>query len=297
MTADSGLPGRAALEDVCGAQGLSTQNARLLHRRSNAVWLVEDVVVRLAPNTPLRRTRAATSIGVTRWLETTATEPIALAPLPVDQPILTGDAVATLWPYRPTDYRPRTADLARLVRRLHAQPAPPVPLPEYRPLHRLREALDIDAARAAPALDPDDRAWLRCRATDLVARFDATHFPLGRGLVHADAHTENVVRDGADWKLIDWDNACSGPRELDLAATLPDHFHTPAADRTEFVTAYGYDPLEWPDWTVLRDIVELGSLGSYIRLAPTCPPAAHELRRRLASLRTGDRGVVWKPVG
>ncbi|MCZ9329405.1 hypothetical protein [Nocardia farcinica] len=134
MTADSGLPGRAALEDVCGAQGLSTQNARLLHRRSNAVWLVEDVVVRLAPNTPLRRTRAATSIGVTRWLETTATEPIALAPLPVDQPILTGDAVATLWPYRPTDYRPRTADLARLVRRLHAQPAPPVPLPEYRPL-------------------------------------------------------------------------------------------------------------------------------------------------------------------
>jgi len=73
---------------------LSTQNARLLHRRSNAVWLVEDVVVRLAPNTPLRRTRAATSIGVTRWLETTATEPIALAPLPVDQPILTGDAVA-----------------------------------------------------------------------------------------------------------------------------------------------------------------------------------------------------------
>ncbi|VFA95282.1 thiamine kinase [Nocardia farcinica] len=183
---------------------------------------------------------------------------------------------------------PRTTPAPPTRRRHGNQPTTPG-LAHHRGLYPGRRLLVL--------LDPDDREWLRCRAADLVARFDATHFPLGRGLVHADAHTENVVRDGADWKLIDWDNACSGPRELDLAATLPDHFHTPAADRTEFVTAYGYDPLEWPDWTVLRDIVELGSLGSYIRLAPTRPPAAHELRRRLASLRTGDRGVVWKPVG
>ncbi|MCX0274229.1 aminoglycoside phosphotransferase family protein [Nocardia zapadnayensis] len=296
MAADSALPGRAALEQVCTSFGLNPDAAQLLHRRSNAVWRVGDVVVRLAPDTPLRRTRAAMSIAVTRWLASTATEPTALNPLPGEQPVVLDDTVATFWPHQPTDAQPAARDFGSLVRRLHHQPAPPFRIPKYRPLRRLCEALDVDAARPQPVLSDLTRGWLRSQADVLVAAFETTRFPLGYGLVHADAHKENMVLANGGWVLIDWDNACYGPRELDLVGTLPDHFHTPYADRTDFVRSYGYDLLEWPNWTLLRDITEYHSLGTYIRLAADEPRAAHELHRRVESLRTGDRDVAWRPV-
>ncbi|WP_063711857.1 aminoglycoside phosphotransferase family protein [Nocardia sp. BMG111209] len=296
MAADSTLPGFAELETACRAYGLSAVGAQLLHRRSNAVWLVGDTVARLAPDTALRRIRASTGVAVSRWLTAVTAEPIALDPLPGEQPVLTGAAVATFWPYRPTTERPTIAAVADLVRRLHAQPLPPFEIPTYRPLRRLQDALDVDDARAEPALTVEERDWLLVRARELIAAFDATEFPLGRGLVHADAHDENVIIHDGRWVLIDWDNACFGPRELDLVGTLPDHFHTSRSERAEFVGAYGYDLLEWADWPLLRDITEYHSLGSYIRLAPSVPQAARELRRRVESLRSGDRRVVWRTL-
>ncbi|TLF92953.1 aminoglycoside phosphotransferase family protein [Nocardia cyriacigeorgica] len=296
MPADSALPGRTELEKSCYAYGLNAAGAQLLHRRSNAVWRVDDVVIRLAPDTPLRRTRADTSIAVTRWLASTATAPVALHPLPGDQPVLIDGAVATFWPYRPTSAEPTAGDVGKLVRLLHKQPSPPFPIPEYRPLRRLREALEVDAARRQPVLSRQDRDWLHNQADHLIAAFEATRFPLGHGLVHADAHAENTVLDNGSWVLIDWDNACYGPRELDLVGTLPDHFYTPHTDRAELVRAYGYDLLDWPGWMLLRDITEYHSLGSYLRLAADTPRAASELHRRVESLRTGDRDVVWQAI-
>jgi thiamine kinase-like enzyme len=160
----------------------------------------------------------------------------------------------------------------------------------------LGDALDVDAARPQPVLSDHERGWLRDRADALVAAFEMTRFPLGHGLAHADAHEENVLLAEGGWVLIDWDNACFGPRELDLVGTLPDHFHTPDTRRAEFVRSYGYDLLEWPGWTLLRDITEYHSLGSYIRIAPDETRAEHELRRRVESLRRDDREVVWRSV-
>ncbi|MGW0356277.1 phosphotransferase family protein [Nocardia nova] len=296
MAADSALPGRNALEQACAAFGLNPNAAQVLHRRSNAVWRVGDVVVRLAPDTPLRRTRAATSITVTRWLAATATEPIALPPLHGEQPVIVDGAVATFWPHRSAAAQPSAHDVASLVRRLHQQSAPPFRIPRYRPLRRLRDALDVDDARPQPVLSDQDRDWLREQADALVAAFEMTRFPLGYGLVHADVHEENMVPAEGGWVLIDWDNACYGPRELDLVATLPDHFHAPHAHRAEFVRSYGYDLLDWPGWMLLRDITEYHSLGSYIRIAADEPPARYELHRRVESLHTGDRDVVWRSV-
>jgi Phosphotransferase enzyme family len=292
-----GLPGLAALESVCATFGLDATDARLLHHRSNVVYLLprEHVVARLAPDTELRRARAAMVISVTRWLAARQ-DPIALAPLPGDQPVATGSVVATFWPYRPTPSPPPLSDVARLVRRLHQEPTPPFPVPRYRPLHRLREALDIDRHRTSPVLTDATRSWLEDRSDTLLGIFATTTFPLGYGLVHSDAHSENLVRQGDGWVLIDWDQACLGPRELDLLTGLPDHFHEPEAHRTAFLTAYGYDLTRWPGWPLLRDIAELHSLGSYIRLAPAKPAAAGELARRVDSLRTGDRSVRWHAV-
>jgi Ser/Thr protein kinase RdoA (MazF antagonist) len=296
---DSGLPGLPALRDACRIFGVDPTGAELLHHRSNAVYLLprDHLVVRLAPDTPVRRRRAQTCIEVTRWL-VTQPEPVALPPASGGQPVITAGAVATFWPHRPTTPAPSLADLAVLLRRLHALPVPPFPMPRYQPLQRLFEAVNLDQQRPHPAITADDRAWLLDRAHTLVATFTATSFPLGEGLVHADAHSENLVRDpdNAHWLLIDWDGTCLGPRELDLLTGIPNHFHEPEADRTRFLTAYGYNILDWPGWTLLRDITELHALGAYIRLAPSKPAAATELHHRIRSLRTGDRSARWHAI-
>ncbi|MER7449343.1 hypothetical protein ABTW96_03535 [Nocardia beijingensis] len=48
--------------------------------------------------------------------------------------------------------------------------------------------------------------------------------------------------------------------------------------------------------TLLRDITELNSLGAYIRLAPSKPAAAEQLRHRIRSLQTGDKAAVWQAI-
>jgi aminoglycoside phosphotransferase (APT) family kinase protein len=292
-----GLPGLDSLAQVCAEFGVNDSDALLLHHRSNAVYLLpqEQVVVRLAPVTALRSERAAISITVTRWL---CAQPnrIALPPVPGDQPIVSGAAVATFWPYQPPTQHASLDNLAVPLQRLHSLPTPPFSVPAYRPLHRLDEAMEIDSGREQPVLSLDDRTWLTARAHALKDAFASTDFPLGTGLVHADAHTENLVRHHGNWVLIDWDQVCLGPRELDLLAGLPDHFHVPETDRVAFLAAYGYDLTHWPSWDLLRDIAELHSLASYIRLAAVKRAAQYELARRLWSLRSGDRSVRWRAV-
>lgn len=298
-TRDAQLPDLPALRETCRIFGADSTDARALHHRSNAVYLLprEQIVVRLAPDTPVRRQRAQTCVTVTRWLSSQP-NPVALAPMPGEQPVYSADAVATFWPHRSTTPPPSLAELAVLLRHLHTLPAPPFPMPRYKPLQRLREAMMVDQDRAQPALADDDRAWLLGRTIELVDTFGTIRFPLGDGLVHADAHTGNLVRDpdNGHGLLIDWDGACLGPRELDLLSAIPDHFHEPDADRVRFLTAYGYDILDWPGWTLLRDVAELHTLGAYIRLAPSKPAAATELRHRIRSLRTCDRSAVWHAI-
>ncbi|MFG1797788.1 phosphotransferase family protein [Nocardia sp. NPDC049149] len=104
-------------------------------------------------------------------------------------------------------------------------------------------------------------------AADAHATAHAMRFPLGYGVIHADAHSENAVQTDSGFVLIDWDGCCIGPRELDLISGLSDHFHAPESDRRQFLDTYGYDLLAWPEWPLLRDIAELHSIGAYIRLA------------------------------
>ncbi|MGH2881821.1 MAG: phosphotransferase [Solirubrobacteraceae bacterium] len=253
-------------------------------------------VLRLATATAAQTDRAHKVVTVCRWLAT-HTGP-SLTPADLPQPVFAAGAVATVWPYLPRSHPPTPAALGATLRDLHAITAPPPPLPAYQPLIRLREALVLDTARDDPALTADQHAWLADHADRLQAEYQAVTSCLGTGLVHGDAHTENLLHDAtADrWALIDFDHAAHGPRELDLLFTAPDHFHEPAADRDAFTRAYGYNLLTWPGWQTMRDISEAHSLASYIRRAPTTPAAATELTRRLRSLRAADPTIVWASI-
>ncbi|MBF6299424.1 phosphotransferase [Nocardia amamiensis] len=145
-------------------------------------------------------------------------------------------------------------------------------------------------------LNVDDHLWIAKRADELVDAYHAAEFPFGCGLIHADAHSENTVHTDHGFVLIDWDQCCIGPWELDLVSGLPDHFHEPKNVRRRFLDAYGYDLMTWPHWHLLRDIAELNFVGAYIRLASDKPAAAQQLRVRISSLRSGDRKVRWTAV-
>ena len=300
MTAprDSGaLPGHHQLDAVCGLLGLSSSGARMLPSRSNAVFYLPaaDVVVRLSSATPTQEVRAALVVSVTRWIADHSGP--ALAPTSHPQPVQEAGTVATLWPYLPSRNIPRAGDLATAVRELHHLDAQPPPLPEHQPLARLHEALDLDTTRDQPVLPADTRQWLLARAARLQYTYDTTTTPLGRGLIHADVQPDNLLQDrDGRWLLIDWDRASHGPRELDLAFAIPDHFHEPDHDRAEFNTAYGHDITAWTGWTLIRDLTELHSLAGYLRRATTNPAASDELHRRVDSLLTDDRSVVWHSV-
>jgi len=269
----------------------------MLPSRSNAVFHLpaEAVVVRLSSATTTNEARATHVVSLTSWIADHGGP--ALAPTPHPQPVREAGTVATLWPYLPSSSIPRARDLAGAVRELHHLAPQPPPLPEHQPLARLHEALDLDIARDQPVLPTDTREWLLARAAWLQHVYDAIATPLGRGLIHADVQPDNLLQDcDGRWLLIDWDRASHGPRELDLAFAVPDHFHDPDAERTDFSLAYGYDITAWAGWTLIRDLSELHCLASYIRRAATNPAARNELHRRVDSLVTDNPSVVWHSV-
>ena len=293
-------PLTGVLREAATHAGLDTTGARPLRIHSNAVFALprSGAVLRIADGA-LQRERAERAVAVTRWLAGQgfpAVRPLDLAQ-PVEVSLPDGGAVAvTYWHLVPAapDIRPPPSALARLLRDLHRL-VPPVPLPRFRPLARVVPAVD-----ECPLLDRDDRRWLRGRIDALTDRLAGLEFPLpGPVLVHGDAHRNNVIAAAAGGcVLADWDNVSLDRPEWDLVPTANSaRYGVPAGDRAEFAAGYGWNLAAWPDWTVLRDLHELRSLGAYLRRAPTSPPHARELRRRLDSLRTGNRATRWYPVG
>jgi aminoglycoside phosphotransferase (APT) family kinase protein len=118
---------------------------------------------------------------------------------------------------------------------------------------------------------------------------------LGYGWIHGDAYPGNTLWDGDRALLADWDEVGTGPRELDLVNTHQGvRFGRPQAERDAFTAAYGYDVTTWAGFPVLREMRDLHTLGSYIRLADARNErAATELGFRLDTLKRGDADVQW----
>ncbi|MBN1170634.1 MAG: phosphotransferase [Micromonosporaceae bacterium] len=293
----------AALLALGHRLGLSTAGARALRVHGSGIYLLPDeqIVVRLADATDENRDRWHTALRVTSWLtgqRFPTVEPAFPAVMDLDH------MVASLWRYLPDAASGSPAPvtvLGALLRQLHRLPDPPFALPDARPLARLAHAITMDAARTIPVLSAPDRAYLAERMACAGAAYAALDFPLGRGLIHNDAHTGNLLADQRHpqgYVLGDWDSVCWGPREIDLAqrGTPGNRFGLTEDQRREFSLAYGYDLVEWAGWPVVRELRELHSLAAYLRAAPHKPPARAELRLRLDSLIRGDRAQSWTVI-
>jgi aminoglycoside phosphotransferase (APT) family kinase protein len=206
-------------------------------------------------------------------------------PLACDQPVLSHGCVVTLWHHLPQrGPEPSTADLGRLLRRLHSLGPPPFPLPDFRPLGSVRRAI-----HTSQAIGDDERAWLSDHCQHLLRAYDQLAFEPPAGMIHGDAWRGNLLRDGNRVVLADWDAVSTGPREVDLVPTLQAaRFGLASADRDAFIAAYGHDARNWPGYPVLRGIRELATLTALLRDTPADPAAKDELQARIRSLRTGD---------
>ncbi|MGW9046049.1 aminoglycoside phosphotransferase family protein [Streptomyces lydicus] len=289
MTTTSLTP-QGAAQRACTVWGLSAPGISPLRTHATSVYLLPqaDAVVRVSRNE--QRASIQRAIALTRWLAGHGLE--VTEPLDVSQPLDLHGYVITLWQHypQPDSPPPGPEHLGRLLSQLHRLPEPPVELPAYRPHLALRAVVG-----SSTTLAPSDREWILGHSDELLDAYAHLDFPLGQGLIHGDAYPGNTLWDGSAARLGDWDEAAIGPREADLANTFQGvRFGRTPAQLRAFSHAYGYDLTDWPGLSVLTELRDLHTLGSFIRRADLGDlEAAAQLTFRLDTLKRGDRTKSW----
>lgn len=278
--------------------GVPVQEAKLLRLHSNAIFALpsQGLVVRIATN-PTAWSRVQASITATRWLAEhgfCCTVPVA----DYAQPATIQEHAVSVWRYEQTvpDSPPAMAELGGLLGDLHAQPLPPNGLPELRdPFTSVAEALEAHPEAMADA----DRDWLTGRITELRQQWNELVFPHPFGLVHGDAHPNNLMRRTSGVVILgDWDQVCRGPREWDLAQVHYTHrrFGRPdAGDLDRCAQSYGWDVRDWNGLETMIRAREVRGLSAFIRTAAAKQTSRNELTHRIETLRRGATTARWSP--
>jgi hypothetical protein len=283
----------AALEHACARTGLDPDGAQVIYQRANTVYKLRlPVVARLrhAPDPQKIRPRIKTSLQVTAWLGEQGFP--AVQPLEVDQPVTAGEYLVTFWHFVPSagEHWRDIAGLARLLRELHALPTPPFPLPRNDPLGSVRE----DAARCVWLTD-NQRSWLLRRAGELQGEYAAANSALGCGLIHGDAHADNLIHTQTTTVLADWDAASYGPREQDLIPTrIGYRYDRPDTEWQCLYQDYLADPDHLPLLSLLLRMRELRALTPYLRA--TAKKAREEVTQRIEDLTSGHQQRPWRAL-
>ncbi len=284
----------ARAREVLAGAGLGhtgpARDAELLALGENAVFAVGDLVVKVGRDAELLD-RARREVAIARWLaeaDVPAVRAVEPGPLSVD-----GHPV-TVWHRLPAAVRPaEPRDLAALLRRVHALPAPPFALPRRELLGGVERWLRL----AGDAVDPADAEYLRARRDGFAEAAAALTPHLPPGPIHGDALPRNVHVGPDGPVLVDLETFSADLREHDLVvmALSHDRYTLPAESYAAFTETYGWDVREWEGCGVLRGARETASCAWVAQHAPGNPKALAEFRRRVASLRDGDTTVRWYP--
>jgi hypothetical protein len=280
-----------AAREACQQVGLSPAGIRVVHEHATAVITHDAAGIAIRVSGPgFGREAARRAVAVAGWLAAQGFP--ATAPVPGLAPVEASGRIVTFWRYypQPEGESPPVAALGSLLRDLHSMSPPPVNLPPYRPLE------DLGAALAqGNTIAEDDRAWLLRRRSELISAYQQLNTALGIGMIHGDAYPGNLLWDGNRVLLGDWDEAATGPRELDLANTYQgQRFGRSEMELRAFADAYGHDLREWPGFGLLVEMRDLHTLGSFIRRAGTGSDSARtELAYRIKTLKTLDTDARW----
>ncbi|MFE2170263.1 phosphotransferase enzyme family protein [Streptomyces sp. NPDC059447] len=281
----------ARARDVLAAAGLDgggRGGAALLAFGENAVFAVGDLVVKVGREAALLE-RAERELAVAGWFAACGVPAVRAAE---PKPRLVDGHPLTLWHRLPEAVRPAgPEDLAALLRQLHALPAAPFELPARDLLGGVERWLRL----AGGAVDPADAAYLRARRDAYAGEVAALTPHLPPGPIHGDALPRNVHVGPDGPVLVDLETVSTDLREHDLVvmALQRDRYGLPAGAYGTFVATYGWDVRDWEGCAVLRGARETASCAWVSQHAPANPKALAEFRRRVASLRAGDRETRW----
>ena len=264
--------------------------AELMSFGENAVFAAGRLVIKVGRSAELLD-RARREVRTADWLAKHDVPAVRSAESEVR--LVEGHPV-TYWQRLPESLRPaEPADVAPLLRRVHALPDPDFGLPPRDLLDGVERWLRL----AGDAIDPADAAFLRKRRDGFAEAAAALEPHLPPGPIHGDALPRNVHIGPDGPVLVDLETFSSDLREHDLVVhTLSrDRYGVPAAAYDAFTVAYGWDVATWPGCEVLRGARETASCAWVAQHAPANPAALTEFRRRVASLRTNDPTVRWYP--
>ncbi|QEU91072.1 phosphotransferase enzyme family protein [Streptomyces kanamyceticus] len=285
----------ARARDVLDAAGLPgpVAGAKLLALGENAVFAIDELVVKVGRAAPELLDRARRELSVATWLERAGVPAVRAAE---SAPLLVDGHPVTLWHRLPEAVRPaEPRDLASLIRRVHAleSPSPSFELPRRELLGGVERWLRL----AGDAIDPGDADYLRERRDGFAAAAAALTPRLAPGPIHGDALPRNVLVGPDGPVLVDLETFSSDLREHDLVvmALSRDRYGLSPGAYDGFVSTYGWDVREWDGCSVLRGARETASCAWVAQHAPSSPKALAEFRRRVTSLRDGDAEVRWYP--
>lgn len=186
--------------------GLNGRNAAVLDQSNNVVVRVDDIVLKVG----------ADHAGIRREVDVAGAAARAGGPVvgPICDVVDVGPFALSAWPYIRRDAS--SADDSTGLRALHnlhrALARTTVPLPRL--VDRFGEVRDLlDDIASTRALGSADRALLRA-AIDVVA---ADVADCHEGVLHAEPHDRNRLTVGGVVLYIDFEAACLGPVEWDLA--------------------------------------------------------------------------------
>lgn len=171
---------RPVFAEVCRRLDVPDAGASLLRHHTNAVYAVDDIVVKIAPTEfGLERTHAV--VAVVQWLTARGFPTVGLIPW-LPQPLLVGEHAVTVWQrLDPAQDAPVTAaELGALLGELHALPAPPVDLPTLQPIDNIRRSL-----QRSTIISAEDCDLLLKHLESLAMRWCEMGFPRGLSLIQS----------------------------------------------------------------------------------------------------------------
>lgn len=284
---------REILDEACAAAGLDAAGAQLIRMGENAMY-------RLASGTTMARIGRSVSAArkearVANWLASHQFPAERLAP--VEQPVIVGEFAVTFWEFiEESDEYPRPEELGALLLALHKIPEPSdLSLSFFEPMPKIEKRL----AMVAGILPREDVAFLNQRRDELQLEFGHLDFPLGFGPVHGDYHAGNLMRDQTGLvKLIDFEDFCWGPREWDACVEAVRYYSfgwTSDEEYAAYTRSYGFDPLEWPGFPVVKSIRELNMTTWLAQQLGQSAEVDDEVHKRISDLRDSQAPRHWRP--
>lgn len=284
------------MASACRMAGLDDEGAKQLRFGENALYRLATapVVVRVARG-PAYLPSARREVAVSRWLAEEGFPAVRTVD-DIEQPLSVDGHPVTFWRLIEDAGRPATyGELGAVLRDLHSLTPPAhLDLPHFDAFGRSDRRIEV-----ADGVPEDDRVFLRKRRQELADRLAGLDFDSGKGPVHGDAHTDNLMVDRqGGLHLIDLENFCLDRPEWDLVVSAHEYDRLGWVSRDEyaaFVDGYGRDLRDWPGFGVLAAVQEFKMTTWLMQNIAEGPHAAEEVRARLASLRDDDAPRHWQP--